>query len=88
MGRECGHPYGYPHPQAIYLDIHTDIGADVRPCRITRATDSSTGVEIMLACILERYKFPLNKGVRFLLKMPYTEKIILVVEILLIEKRI
>jgi len=28
--RGHGHSYGYPRPDAIYLDIHTDILADVR----------------------------------------------------------
>jgi len=29
MVRGCGHQYGYPRPVTIYLDIHTDIRADV-----------------------------------------------------------
>ena len=30
MVRGYGHLYGYPHSEAIYLDIHTDMRADVR----------------------------------------------------------
>jgi len=29
MVRGCGHQYGYPRPATIYLEIYTDLRADV-----------------------------------------------------------